>query len=117
VKKILVVDDEPAIRELLAAVLRDEGYSVIAVGTGTQALEVLLRERPDLVVLDIMMPDIDGREVHRRMRELRELDATRVILVSAAVQPDLANAQGTLFLSKPFEVDALLETVHAVLGG
>jgi CheY-like chemotaxis protein len=117
VKKILIVDDEPAIRELLAAVLRDEGYSVIAVGTGTQALELLPRERPDLLMLDLMMPDIDGREVHRRMRELPELDDTRVILVSAAIQPDLSHVQGTLFVSKPFEVDALLETVHRILGG
>jgi CheY-like chemotaxis protein len=117
VKKIMVVDDEPAIRELLAAVLRDEGYIVVAVGTGTQALELLPRERPDLVLLDIMMPDIDGREVYRRMRQLPELDDTRVILASAAVQLKLPDAQGTLFLPKPFEVDALLEIVHAILDG
>jgi two-component system OmpR family response regulator len=66
---LLVVDDEPNIRELLSASLRFAGFKVASAATGGEALEAVARERPDLVVLDVMLPDMDGFAVVRRLRE------------------------------------------------
>ena len=67
--KLLVVDDEPNIRELLATSLRFAGFDVVAAGTGQEALAAVEREEPDLAVMDVMLPDLDGFEVTRRLRE------------------------------------------------
>ena len=113
--KILVVDDEPAIRELIVAVLEDEGYEAIGAGSGARALELLPQERPDLVLMDIMMPEMDGREALRRMRERPELTAIPVVMMSAALAPSRIGQQVAAFLPKPFDLDHLLETVAKIL--
>lgn len=69
--KILVVDDDASILKLYKEELEEEGYEVTVAGTGKEALEVFAREEPDLVTLDILMPDIDGITLLRRMKELR----------------------------------------------
>jgi DNA-binding response OmpR family regulator len=69
--KILVVDDEKNILKLYKAELEDEGYSVVTANSGREALEVFEKESPDLVTLDILMPDIDGIQVLRQMKEKR----------------------------------------------
>src|ERR1700722_9992056 len=66
--RILVVDDEPNIADLLSVALRFEGYDVMAAATGTEALDLARTYRPNLVMLDIMLPDLDGNEVGRRLR-------------------------------------------------
>ncbi len=113
---ILVADEEPIILDLLAAVLRDEGYATLAARDGPEALEMAARARPDLVLMDVMMPGLDGREVVRRMRERPELDGVPVVLMSAAAPVDPA-ALGVAFLPKPFDLDRLLRAVTAALGG
>ena len=112
---VLVVDDERAIREVIVKLLVDEGYRVVAAEDGAQALELLPRERPDLVLLDIMMPLVDGREVVRRLRQMPGLEATQVVLMSAAVAP-APDDRVAAFLPKPFDVERLLETVGQLLG-
>ena len=82
--KILVVDDEPAILDMILAILREEGYTALAAESGPRALDLLPREQPDVLLLDLMMPGMDGREVCRRMRALPDLDNTRIVLISAA---------------------------------
>ena len=114
-QKILVVDDEPAIRELILAVLEDEGYEVIGAGSAFRALELLPRERPDLVLMDIMMPEMDGREALRRMREQPDLARIPVVMMSAAYAPDRIGQRFSAFLSKPFDLDHLLDTVSSIL--
>ncbi len=116
-RKVLVVDDEPAVRDLMIAVLEDEGYTVIAADSGRQALDLLTEERPDLVLLDIMMPGMDGREVYRRLRQLPGLEVTPVILVSAAAQPGAIDPRTTAFLPKPFELEEFLTTIDRILDG
>ncbi len=114
-QKILVVDDEPAIRELIVAVLEDEGYEAIGAGSGSRALELLPMERPDLVLMDIMMPEMDGREALRRMREQPDLAGIPVVMMSAAFAPDRIGHPVSAFLSKPFDLDHLLDTVSSIL--
>ena len=112
---ILVVDDEPALRELLVDVLTDEGYTVLAAPDGRRALDLVPTERPALVLLDIMMPGLSGHEVVGRLREVPE--SPPVVLMSAGVVPDGRLAPPVVvFLPKPFKLDQLLATIARVLG-
>ena len=113
--KVMVVDDEPAVRELIAAVLQDVGYVVVSARNGQEALELLPAERPEVVVLDIMMPGLDGREVYRRLRAVPGFQDTRVVLISAALRPNLDDDKGAAFLPKPFDIDELLATIQRIL--
>lgn len=113
--KVLVVDDEPAIRDVLTALLQDEGYDVVTSSDGRQALDLLAAERPDLIILDIMMPIMDGHEVYRRIRERPEWIRKPVIMMSAAVSPGTAADGVALFLRKPFDIDRLVEAIHRLL--
>lgn len=114
--KILVIDDEPAIRDVLTALLQDEGYDVVTTSDGRLALDLLPVEQPDLIILDIMMPILDGHEVYRRIRERPEWGRMPVIMMSAAVNPETAADGVALFLRKPFDIDQLVETIHGLLG-
>ena len=114
-RKIMVVDDEPAIRDLIVAVLEDEGYEVVAATNGRRALDLLPSERPDLVIMDIMMPEMDGREAFRRLRELPDHADIPVVMMSAATSPDRLTPRVAAFLPKPFDLDHLLDTIARVL--
>jgi len=114
-RTILVVDDEPGIREVMVMLLTDEGYRVLQAENGALALQLLSTETPDLVVLDIMMPLVDGFEVLRQISNMPSLEATHVILMSAAIKarPDYRVAA---FIPKPFELDQLLITIRGLVG-
>ncbi|MBI3972781.1 MAG: response regulator [Chloroflexi bacterium] len=117
-KKIMVVDDEPDIRDIVAAVLEDEGYSVVVASNGQQALEMLPAERPDLVVLDVMMPRMDGRELLRRMGEHPELARLPVIVMSAAARVDRVDSGApkiAAFVAKPFDLEFMLGTIEQIV--
>src|ERR1700752_3577888 len=79
--RVLVVDDEPSLAELLASVLRYEGWNVVTAGTGAEAVRTAREFRPDAVVLDIMLPDFNGLEVMRRLRA--ELPQVGVLFLTA----------------------------------
>jgi CheY-like chemotaxis protein len=115
-KTILLADDEYAIVEALTALLLDEGYRVVAAANGEEALARLGESMPDLVILDVMMPRLDGREVLRRMRETPAWAQIPVIVMSAAARP-LTPAQlgDAVFLRKPFDVSRLLGAIGALL--
>ncbi|MGN6575010.1 MAG: response regulator, partial [Nocardioides sp.] len=81
--RLLVVDDEPNIRELLSASLRFAGFEVTAVGTGHEAVAAAASGQPDLVVLDVMLPDLDGFEVLRRVKADAGTAAVPVIILTA----------------------------------
>ena len=114
--KVLVVDDEPAIRDLIVAVLEDEGYEARGVGSGSRALDLMKTDRPSLVLMDIMMPDMDGREALRRIRLHPEFQEIPVVMMSAAYAADHLDEDGTPFLPKPFDLEHLLRTVAEVVG-
>lgn len=108
---ILVADDERNIREVLAAFLQDEGYTVRTALDGRQALRVMEAERPDLLLMDCMMPELDGREVLHEMRRRPELASIPVVLMSSADPPSPEVLGSAAFLPKPFALDHLLQTV------
>jgi CheY-like chemotaxis protein len=114
VKKVLVVDDEPALLDVLAQVLADEGYAVATARDGEHALRQAEQERPDLVLMDVMMPRLDGRDALRRLRAHPSLGAVPVILTSAGV-PAAQVEPGVAFLRKPFDLDRLLALVARLL--
>ena len=114
---ILVVDDEPSITELLATALRYMGYRVTTAATGFAALETAATAAPDLVVLDVMLPDIDGFEVCRRLRAAR--DFVPVIFLSARVsEGDRVTGfvrGGDDYVTKPFSLEELTLRIGALL--
>ena len=113
---ILVVEDEPALQETLAYNLEKQGYTVEAVGDGRAALEAARRLKPDLIVLDIMLPELDGFEVTKILR--REM--TVPILMLTARDDEIDRVVGLEvgaddYLTKPFSMRELLARVKAQL--
>jgi two-component system, OmpR family, KDP operon response regulator KdpE len=113
---VLVADDEPRITKLVALTLADEGFHVATARGGVEALQKAEQLRPDIVLLDIVMPDLDGIEVMRRLRERRPV---AIILLTAKVSmADRAKGLGLGaddYLAKPFHPDELTDRVRAVL--
>jgi CheY-like chemotaxis protein len=103
---VLVVDDDDAIREVIAEVLRDEGYKVSSAGNGEQALDELRKGRPDLVLLDLMMPVMSGWELLELLQSSADLSKIPVVVVSAMTAPGVCE-----HLAKPIDLECLLATV------
>jgi len=119
--QILIVDDEPYIVRSLSFVLKRAGYGVLQARDGREALEMIRTRRPGLVFLDIMLPEKDGYEVCREIKEDPELAGTYVIMLTAKHQElDEERALGAgaqEYMTKPFSPSHALERVDAVLGG
>ncbi len=118
-KRILVVDDEIYIVHILEFTLTMEGYEVVTASDGEEALRRIEQDRPDLLVLDIMMPKLDGYEVCRRLREDEELRNLPVILLSAKGRP-IDRETGLEvgaddYIVKPFSPRRLLEKIRDLL--
>jgi DNA-binding response OmpR family regulator len=117
--KILVVDDEAYIREFLHSVLTDDGYEVITADDGLAALPMAVEQQPDLILLDIMMPGLNGMETGQRLRERPTTRNIRVIILTAydlrerLEQSITAGADD--FLGKPIDVTELRIRVRAML--
>jgi two-component system alkaline phosphatase synthesis response regulator PhoP len=117
-KSILVIDDEPSIGRVVQFKLQQEGFKVRVATDGLEGLAYMKEEKPDLILLDLMMPGMDGFEVCRRLRAAPETVATPVIILSARGQEmdRLRGAElGVLdFFTKPFSPQKLLERVKEV---
>ncbi len=118
--KIVVVEDDSTIRTLLGMALQGAGYSdVVMAGRGDDGWEAVRREKPDLVLLDVMLPGLDGLSVARRIRETSALAATRVIMITARTEPEDVcrglEAGADDYVTKPFDRRVLLARVQAVL--
>jgi two-component system response regulator MprA len=115
--RVLVVDDEPAVRESIGRSLRFEGYQVEMAGDGHTALDAVLTRRPDVVVLDVMMPGLDGLETCRRLR----ITGDRVPVLMLTARRNVGDRVAGLdagaddYLVKPFALEELLARVRALL--
>ncbi len=116
IAKILVVDDEPHMVKLIEANLRVAGYEVVSATDGRSALEAVANEQPDLMILDIMLPHMDGYEVCRR---IREYSAVPILMLTArGSETDLVHGfdvGADDYLVKPFAISELLVRVRAIL--
>lgn len=119
-RPVLIVDDEPALRETAAYILESEGYRVVTAANGEEALAVLKRERPAAVLLDINMPKKNGFEVCREIKGDPELRGTYVILLTARGQKT-DEAEGLAsgadaYLTKPFDDEEILRRLARLYG-
>ena len=117
-KKILIVDDEKDILEFLGYNLRKEGYEVSEAKTGDEALQLVKKNTPDLIILDVMMPGIDGIETCQRMREITKLKDTLIIFLTARNE-DFSQIAGLDagaddYVSKPIKPKVLLSRIKAI---
>ena len=118
--KIRIVEDDATIRALLEMALMGAGYADVASSArGDEGLEMIRREKPDLVLLDVMLPGLDGFSIARRVRESSELAATRIVMLTARTAPeDIVrglDSGADDYVTKPFDRKVLLARVKAVL--
>lgn len=118
-RRVLVADDDPDIRVLVATTLRMEGFEVLEAADGAEAVEQALRERPDILVLDVMMPRVDGFEALQQLRNDGRISHLPVILVTSRSQPadllDGFDAGADDYMTKPFQPAELVARVTATL--
>lgn len=114
-KKVLVVDDEVEIVDLISMVLENDGVSLFSAYDGEQALEIVRDERPDLVLSDIMMPRLDGRELCKQIKADPSTKGTIIILMSAIHKVDPKECGADELIQKPFDIVSMTETVNRFL--
>src|SRR5678815_666423 len=118
-KTILIVEDNEKNMKLVRDILRHNGHATIEAQTGGDGVRLASEKKPDLILMDIQLPDIDGIEALRRIREDRALDAIAVIAVSASVMPDdqqkIVTSGFDAFVTKPINLKQFLATVQRLL--
>jgi DNA-binding response OmpR family regulator len=121
VPTVLIVDDEPNILELVRITLEDERVQVVTAADGAEALAVAVALRPQLILLDVNLPDLSGLEVCRRLRADHGLAGSRIVMLTAAAQQDDIDrgrdAGADHYLTKPFSPVSLLSLVGELLPG
>jgi len=117
-KKVLVIDDEPDTLELIQLILEDADFEAVLVSSGFEALDILETVKPGLVLLDIMMPDMDGWEVFRKIKE-KDSNMPIVILTAKAQNIDKLMGLHVLkaddYITKPFSKDELLNKIRILI--
>lgn len=114
---VLVVEDDAAIRRLLQDILQDEGYQVVTASDGESAVELLETSKPDLILLDVRLPGIDGHGVAAAYREMQLRERAPILFVSASTPgPELP--EGVIgFVRKPFDLDELVARIGEAVSG
>ncbi|HEY58022.1 MAG TPA: response regulator [Anaerolineae bacterium] len=118
--KIVIAEDERDIRELVTFTLQFAGHQVVATSNGEEAVEAVLRERPDLVIMDVRMPRMTGYEASRRLKTMPETKDIPVVFLSAKGQEaevrEGYEAGAVAYILKPFSPDELIQQVAEILG-
>lgn len=117
-KTVLIIDDDLAMQTVLEIALRDAGYRVVLASDGQEGVTKLATLNPDLVISDIMMPQMDGVETFQRMKDQLQEDGIPILIMTAlSRKPWFADleAEGAVILQKPFEIDHVLRLVQDML--
>jgi CheY-like chemotaxis protein len=115
---ILVIDDDPAMQTVLEIVLREAGYRVEVAGNGQEGVTKLVSLRPNLVICDIMMPQMDGVEAFQRMKDQLQEEGIPIFIITALNRrPWFADleAEGAVIIQKPFEIKQMLNLIQTML--
>ncbi len=120
-KKILIVDDEESIRSLLTAIFTGEGYEVESASDGLEGIEKVKSSNPDLILLDMMMPGMSGREMSEKLRADPKTKGAKIVFLTVAkfseTGKDTLEKLGILdYVTKPFENDDLVKRVKKIIG-
>ncbi|HMU72136.1 MAG TPA: response regulator [Ferruginibacter sp.] len=119
-QKVLIVDDDPYILMSLEFLMKKNGYDVMIARNGTEALDLLGRQLPELVLLDIMMPDVDGYEICRHIKKTEKLKHIHVAFMSAKTkEADIQKGYdlgASLYITKPFSTRELIKQVKELIG-
>jgi CheY-like chemotaxis protein len=119
-KTIMVVDDNPDIITIVRTILEGKGFDVLSASSGPECLELLKTQKPDLIVLDIMMPEMDGLEVLTRLKGMSEFTNVPVVLLTAKVQyEDVLGGYklgADYYITKPFTSTQLINGINLLLG-
>jgi two-component system alkaline phosphatase synthesis response regulator PhoP len=119
-KTIMVVDDNPDIITIVRTILEGRGFNVLSASSGAECLEALKSQKPDLIVLDIMMPEMDGLEVLTRLKSMSEFTNIPVVLLTAKVQyEDVLGGYklgADYYITKPFTSTQLINGINLLLG-
>ncbi len=119
-KTVLIVDDEPDVAAVLSMRIAGFGYSVITANSGAEAIALAESEQPDLIMLDILMPDMDGGQVAQELHDKPATQDIPVIFASCLYPKEMEDEQGHYFgghvmFSKPYDIDELRETIEQVI--
>jgi DNA-binding response OmpR family regulator len=112
---VLVAEDDPSVRMLIAYVLEDEGFEVVLAEDGERALSMAMTRSPDAILLDLMMPKLDGNEVLARLRASESTAAIPVLVLTGMSGTAATALPGTHFVGKPFRPDDLVESLREVI--
>ncbi len=119
-KKIVYIEDDLEMTYLIKMILERKGYEIISTNDGMEGFEVIEREKPDLVLLDLMMPNIDGWDIYHQLKSNENTNQIPVIVISAKAQPidkvlGMQIAKVNNYISKPFKPQELLESIESIL--
>jgi len=119
-KKILLVDDDPGVHLIIVPILSKAGYTIISAKNGEQALQLALDQRPDLIILDVIMPGIKGRDLCKKIKAYEVLKNIAVIFLTAKDSEDDIKAEleagAITHLTKPINPVDLLKTIGGIIG-
>ncbi|MFH1349893.1 MAG: response regulator [Pseudomonadota bacterium] len=119
-EKILIIDDEPAIRRVLELIFSKHGYHVMLASDGMEGLDLIIKEKPRVVITDIVMPRLDGRSLCEQTNELKCERPFLTIVITSLISPDkhrwLDKMKEAELMLKPFDIRKLLNRVNQYLG-
>jgi DNA-binding response OmpR family regulator len=121
-KKLLIIDDERDLLLVLEKKLNAEGYSVVIADNGHDGIMLAKSYQPDLIILDVSMPDIDGGEVNRKLKDLPETKDIPVIFLTCLLEKEEEKRNGNvigsnIFFAKPYDMEKLLKAIEGLLSG
>jgi DNA-binding response OmpR family regulator len=119
-KKIVYIEDDVEMTYLMKMILERKGYEIISTNNGVDGCDLVIEENPDLILLDLMMPDIDGWDVYHQLKSNVSTQSIPVVIISAKAQPidkvlGLQVAKVNNYVSKPFKPQELIEVIESIL--